>query len=62
MKKGRKDAFVEAGHGFGATFAALWPVLRIDYVLFPEKFNAVSHEIPRIPYSDHYPVITQIKL
>lgn len=62
MKKGRKDAFVEAGHGFGATFAALWPVLRIDYVLFPEKFNAVSHEIPRIPYSDHYPVITKIKL
>ena len=62
MKKGRKDAFVEAGHGFGATFAALWPVLRIDYVLFPEKFDAVYHEIPRIPYSDHYPVITQIKL
>lgn len=62
MKKGRKDSFVEAGHGFGATFAALWPVLRIDYVLFPEKYEAVSNEIPRIQYSDHYPVITQIKL
>lgn len=62
MKRGRKDSFVEAGHGFGATFAALWPVLRIDYVLFPEKFEAVSNEIPRIPYSDHYPVITQIRL
>ena len=62
MTRGRKDAFVEAGDGFGATFASLWPVLRIDYVLFPERFKAVSHEIPRVPYSDHYPVITEIEL
>ena len=62
MKRGRKDSFVEAGRGFGSTFAAMWPVLRIDYVLLPEKFEAVYNEIPRIPYSDHYPVITQIKL
>ena len=62
MTRGRKDAFVEAGDGFGATYASLWPVLRIDYILFPEKFKAVSHEIPRVPYSDHYPVITEIEL
>ena len=62
MKKGRKDAFIEAGDGFGATYATLWPVLRIDYVLFPDSFQAVSHEIPRVPYSDHYPVITEIEL
>ena len=62
MTRGRKDAFVEAGEGFGANFATLWPVLRIDYVLFPERFKAVSHEIPRVPYSDHYPVVTEIEL
>ena len=62
MTRGRKDAFVEAGNGFGATFATLWPVLRIDYVLFPERFKAVSHDIPRVPYSDHYPVVTEIEL
>lgn len=62
MCKGRKDAFVEAGQGFGATFATLWPILRIDYVLFPEEFEAVDHDIPRIPFSDHYPVITEIDL
>ena len=62
MTRGRKDAFVEAGDGFGATFATMWPVLRIDYVLAPESFKVVSHEIPRIPYSDHYPVITEIEL
>ncbi len=62
MTRGRKDAFVEAGYGFGATFARLWPMLRIDYVLFPDRFRAVSHEIPRLPFSDHYPVVTEIEL
>lgn len=62
MTRGRKDAFVEAGRGFGATYSFLWPMLRIDYVLYPERYEAVSHEIPRVGYSDHYPVITEIKI
>lgn len=62
MTRGRKDAFVEAGDGFGATYATLWPMLRIDYVLFPERYHAISHDIPRVGYSDHYPVITEISL
>ena len=62
MTRGRKDSFVESGHGFGATFAPLWPVLRIDYILFPERCEGIWHEIPRIKYSDHYPVLTEIEL
>lgn len=62
MTRGRKDAFVEAGEGFGATYSLLWPMLRIDYILYPEDGRAVSYEIPRLPYSDHYPVITEIEL
>lgn len=62
LLRGRKDAFVEAGKGFGATFALLWPMLRIDYVLFPERYRAVSHEIPRVEFSDHYPVVAQVDL
>ena len=62
MTRGRKDAFVEAGHGFGATFATLWPMLRIDYILYPESYRALRHDIPRIPFSDHYPVVTEIRL
>ena len=62
MKRGRKDAFVEAGNGSGATYARMWPMLRIDYILFPESGRALSHDIPRLPYSDHYPVITEIEL
>lgn len=62
MTRGRKDAFVEAGDGFGATYSVLWPMLRIDYVLLPDGCRAVTHDIPRLPYSDHYPVITEIEL
>lgn len=62
MTRNRKDAFVEAGNGMGATYAHLWPMLRIDYVLFPDCYRAVYHDIPRVPFSDHYPVVTEIEL
>lgn len=62
MTRGRKDAFVEAGYGMGATYALLWPMLRIDYVLYPDHYRAVYHDIPKLPFSDHYPVITEIEL
>lgn len=62
MTRGRKDAFVEAGDGFGATYSLLWPMLRIDYILLPDRFDALSYDIPRVPFSDHYPVITEIEL
>ncbi len=62
MKRGRKDSFVEAGKGFGATFSLLWPMLRIDYVLMPKRCKGVTHEVPRLPYSDHYPVVTEVQI
>jgi endonuclease/exonuclease/phosphatase family metal-dependent hydrolase len=62
MTRGRKDSFIEAGTGFGATFSKMWPFLRIDYVLIPDRFKAIDHQTPRIGFSDHYPVITTIEL
>lgn len=62
LMKGRRDSFVEAGKGFGATYTRLWPLIRIDYILFPKRFKAVSCKIPHIEYSDHYPVVTEINL
>ena len=55
--RGRKDSFVRAGKGFGATYRSFWPLLRIDYILYPPDLEAVSHQVPRVRYSDHYPVI-----
>lgn len=60
MSKGREDSFVEAGKGFGATYSGLWPLLRIDYILYPERFKALSHKTPRVRFSDHYPIVAEI--
>lgn len=57
LLRGRKDSFVRAGQGFGATYSALWPFLRIDYILYPKELNAVSYMVEDVKYSDHYPVI-----
>ena len=62
MTKGRKDSLREAGQGFGATFARLWPLLRIDYILLPDRFRAITHETFRIGFSDHHPVVTTVEL
>ena len=61
MTRGRRDAFVKAGEGFGATYSHLWPLLRIDYVLVPDRFETVGFMVPRLGYSDHYPVVAEIK-
>ena len=60
LMKGRKDTFVEAGKGFGATYYALWPFIRIDHILYPSHFKALSNHIPKLKYSDHYPVVAEI--
>lgn len=62
MTRGRKDSFIEAGQGFGGTFELAWPMLRIDYVLLPQEYDALSHQVMRIPYSDHYPIITDVEM
>jgi len=62
LQKKHKDCFVEAGNGFGATYSRLWPALRLDYILIPEEYHTIYHQIERVPYSDHYPVLTEIIL
>ncbi len=62
MIRGRKDCFREAGRGFGATFSLLWPMLRIDYILIPDRCKGLAYEVPRLPFSDHYPVVTEISI
>lgn len=60
LAKGRKDSFKECGKGFGSTFGPMWPLLRIDYILYPEDFCGMSHRVLREKTSDHYPVIAEI--
>jgi len=58
LLRGRRDSFTRAGKGFGATYRSLWPLLRIDYMLYPKDLEAVSFHIGKQKYSDHYPLIS----
>ena len=60
LVKNRKDSFKESGNGVSATYSTFWPLLRIDYILYPEPFWSMSHTTYRVDYSDHYPVISEI--
>lgn len=62
LMRDHNDSFVEAGDGFGATYARLWPLLRIDYVLAPDSSTVYTHRSPHVKLSDHYPVITEVSL
>ena len=57
LLRGRSDSFTQAGRGVGATHRALWPLLRLDYILYPEQLQAVSYQVDHVNYSDHYPII-----
>ena len=58
LHRGRHDAFAAAGKGWGASHKSLWPLLRIDYILYPDELKAVSYTVDKVHYSDHYPVIS----
>lgn len=62
LKQGRKDSFIEAGKGMGGTYSGLWPFIRIDYVLMPEKYDALYHKVERKRFSDHYPIVTRLRI
>ncbi len=62
LLKGRRDTFVEAGTGTGATYMLFRPLLRIDYILYPDKYKALNHRVLNKKYSDHYPIEAEIDL
>jgi vancomycin resistance protein VanJ len=59
ISKNKKDAFIEAGKGFGKTFKYWFP-LRIDFILTDK--NATVNQFLTFPeeYSDHLPIQAQI--
>ena len=60
LMKDKKDSFHESGKGFSATYSYLWPLLRIDYILYPGHYFSTSHRTVKVKYSDHYPVFAGI--
>lgn len=62
LKGGRKDAFVEKGSRWGATFLKPFPLLRIDYILHDEELTCTSYDCITDIKSDHALVEASFKL
>jgi endonuclease/exonuclease/phosphatase family metal-dependent hydrolase len=62
IKGNRQDVFVKKGFGIGRSFSAVSPTLRIDYILADKKFDVLQYNRFLVPWSDHYPVVADMKL
>jgi len=63
IAKNLDDSYREKGNGIGSTYVGMIPFLRIDYVLYdPIYFEALDLKIIKKKYSDHYPVVSTLKL
>lgn len=62
MRGNMKDAFKEAGVGFGGTYNGRLPSFRIDYIFHSPEFDTYNfHRFP-IKYSDHFPIMVTLDL
>lgn len=62
IKKGMQDAFLKKGFFIGRTFRRISPTLRIDYILADKSFKVNQFSVIHVPYSDHFPVISDLSL
>jgi endonuclease/exonuclease/phosphatase family metal-dependent hydrolase len=62
VKGDMQDAFVEAGNGFGRTFDFRFFPVRIDFILVDPVFEINAYKTFDVKYSDHYPIMTKVKL
>ncbi len=65
VKGNLHDAFLKKGVWTGRTtrtsFGLISPTLRIDYILTSRKFKVQQFRVIQVPYSDHYPVETDLQ-
>jgi len=62
IKGDLKDAFKQAGNGFGRTFDFKFFPVRIDFVLVDDGFDINAFKTFDVKFSDHYPVMAKVKL
>jgi endonuclease/exonuclease/phosphatase family metal-dependent hydrolase len=62
MSKNLTDAFKTKGSGFGTTYSGNIPALKIDYILTDKKITPLSFDIPDVRFSDHFPVVSEVKV
>ena len=62
IKGDLSDSFESCGSGIGATYNGRIPGLRIDHILADEHFTFLSHRIVKGNYSDHFPVVSKVRI
>lgn len=62
LSAGLQDAFRVAGEGWGATYPARLPLVRIDYVLAGPAWRVVEAAVGPRHFSDHRPVRAVLQL
>lgn len=56
-----QDCFLQKGSFIGRTFRFISPTLRIDYILADKSFKVNQFRVIHVPYSDHYPIETDLQ-
>jgi endonuclease/exonuclease/phosphatase family metal-dependent hydrolase len=63
LRKLYKNAFEEAGDGFGFTFNSILFFLRIDHQFYDERFTPIDYKVDRsMKISDHFPTRASYRL
>lgn len=61
IKGNLQDAFLKKGYWIGRTYRYISPTLRIDYIFAGKKFKVNQFQVIHVPYSDHYPIETDLQ-
>jgi endonuclease/exonuclease/phosphatase family metal-dependent hydrolase len=62
MKADLTDSFSETGRGPGITYNENHFLFRIDNIFHDDNFKAYNAKVGKVRYSDHYPLMTYLKL
>ena len=62
LSRGLQDAFGQAGRGWGSTFPARLPLVRIDFILASKDWEVRSAHRSRTITSDHIPLVGELVL
>lgn len=61
IKEGLIDGFKSSGKGYGSTYKPLMRIFRLDYILYDPEFEGVLCYSPNLLWSDHNPVIQELR-
>lgn len=62
LSENLNDTYQKSGFGIGVTYNGNIPALKIDHILTDKKISVFTCKIPKVKFSDHYPVISEIGL